>query len=76
MFHKMDLFPKELISITGKSSHKYKLYKPLVNGMSATDVTGNREVKLVAKQTQNGTIIQRKVTVFCINQNNNQDRNP
>jgi hypothetical protein len=26
----------------------------------------------VVKQTQDGTIIQRKVTILCINQNNNQ----
>jgi hypothetical protein len=35
--------------------------------MSAGVVTGNRAVKIVGKQTLNGTIIQRKVTILCTN---------
>jgi hypothetical protein len=35
------------------------------------DVAGNRAVKIVEKQAQNEIIIQRRVTIFCVNQNSN-----
>jgi hypothetical protein len=41
------------------------IYKHAVNGMSTREVTGNKEVKIVAKQTENEAAIQRKGTTFC-----------
>jgi hypothetical protein len=53
--------------MTGQPPSQQRLYKHLINRMNPRDL-----MDIVAKQTHNGTIIQMKVRVFCINQNNAQ----